>query len=84
MKHSQFNHDGSRFDLIHFHEGETLCAGEPLFGLVVLKFEEDSCSWSNNDKVDVKGGQTGSSRSDVLKKRRKGYLLPFGNFSTCL
>lgn len=42
---SQFNYDGSGFDLIHFHEGKTFCAGKPLFGFVVLEFKEDSCSW---------------------------------------
>jgi len=43
-KHSQFNYDRPRFDLVHFHEGETFCAGKPLFGLIVLEFKEDSCS----------------------------------------
>lgn len=42
---SQLDHDGAGFDLVHFHEGETLCAGEPLLGFVVLEFKEDSCSW---------------------------------------
>lgn len=41
----QFNYDGSGFDLIHFHEGKTFCAGKPLFGFVVLEFKEDSCSF---------------------------------------
>ena len=41
---SQFNYDGSGFDLVHLHEGKTFCAGKPLFGFVVLEFKEDSCS----------------------------------------
>lgn len=44
---SQFDYDGAGFDLVHFHEGETFCAGEPLFRFVVLEFKEDSCSWKN-------------------------------------
>lgn len=44
---SQLDDDGPRFDLVHLHEGETLCAGEPLLGFVVLEFEEDSCSCRN-------------------------------------
>lgn len=42
---SQLDHDRPGFDLVHLHEGKTFCAGEPLFGFVVLEFEEDSCSW---------------------------------------
>lgn len=42
---SQFDDDGAGFDLVHFHEGKTFCACEPLFRFVVLEFKEDSCSW---------------------------------------
>lgn len=42
---SQLNYDGAGFYLVHFHEGETFCAGKPLFGFVVLEFKEDSCAW---------------------------------------
>lgn len=43
LGHSQLDDDGAGFDLVHFHEGETFCAREPLLGLVVLEFEEDGC-----------------------------------------
>lgn len=54
---SQLNYDRPGFDLVHFHEGKTLCAGEPLFGFVVLEFKEDSCSWKKCKRTsNVKGG----------------------------
>lgn len=45
--HSQLHDDGPRLDLVHFHEGETFCAGELLLGFVVLEFKEDGRSWKN-------------------------------------
>lgn len=42
--HSQLDDDGARLDLVHFHEGKTFCAREPLLGLVVLEFKKDGCA----------------------------------------
>lgn len=48
---SQFNYDRPWFNFIHFHEGKTLCAGEPLLRFVMLEFKEDSCPCEHNTSL---------------------------------
>lgn len=73
--HSQLHHDGPRLDLVHFHKGETLCAGELLLGFVVLELKEDSCSWKNATLVTLSAAAVGCRLGDAAaawQRRARG------------